>query len=236
MVLPPSITEFGLLCAGRERRRKFNRRGQYLRQISSPRITLFEIGIPVDHPRHRSQFKVTSQMDATSELKPQCGRWPELQPQWRHFVFPPQPFGRNGSRQAKRILPFLLLLIAAASVPHILPPEARSPPAQTRRSIVNLFLNLDAQADFVRDGQFFDLFNSSVGTSLFNKDFPLFQKCFTSANSSSTALPSTVTLSNSKRRHYSPRARLGHPALLFGGSFHPLHAKRVGLAARKFEK
>ena len=147
---------------------------------------------------------------------------------------------------------------------------------------VNLFLNLDAQADFVvttgstaspqpcvnastnlnvgvgADGQFFDLFNSSVGTSLFNKDFPLFQvramsscfvfsfrfsfipptpplkprrqKCFTSANSSSTALPSTVTLSNSKRRHYSPRARLGHPALLFGGSFHPLHAKRVGLS------
>ena len=64
---------------------------------------------------------------------------------------------------------------------------------------MNLFLNLDAQADFVvttgstaspqpcvnastnlnvgvgADGQFFDLFNSSVGTSLFNKDFPLFQ-------------------------------------------------------------
>ena len=210
-----------------------------------------------------------------------------------------------GSRQAPSgSCLCLLLLVAAALCPahitteatistspdvgakfqatgHIVPEVDIGPNALGCAAFVNLFLNLDAQADFVvttgstaspqpcvnastnlnvgvaADGQFFDLFNSSwarrssTRTSRFSRyvlyPHALFvfsflisspspplklrrQKCFTSANSSSTALPSTVTLSNSKRRHYSPRARLGHPALLFGGSFHPLHAKRVGLS------
>jgi hypothetical protein len=140
-----------------------------------------------------------------------------------------------------------------------------------------VFLNLDASADFTvsttsiaspqpcvnassdlnvgvgAQGSFFDLFNASVGTSLFDKEFPLFQvrarsyhilicfpfylsfpsppsprqKCFGPANPSSTAPPATVTLSSLRRRHDSPRAR--HLAL-FGGSLRPLHAKRLDLS------
>ncbi|KAH9975610.1 hypothetical protein BJV77DRAFT_1164270 [Russula vinacea] len=232
-------------------------------QISSPSFILFQTGFPgLSIPEILDigpQFKVTSQMDANfgiKNLNAAVGLNYNLS--GVNFIFPPQG-GSDGTGIAPSTKQVTISTSPDVSATfkasgHLVPEVDIGLSALGGAASVNLFLNLDAQADFVvttgstaspqpcvnastnlnvgvgADGQFFDLFNSSVGTSLFNKDFPLFQKCFTSANSSSTALPSTVTLSNSKRRHYSPRARLGHPALLFGGSFHPLHAKRVGLS------
>ncbi|KAF8472221.1 hypothetical protein DFH94DRAFT_192159 [Russula ochroleuca] len=115
----------------------------------------------------------------------------------------------------------------------------------------SVFLKLDASADFIvstdagasagtspqscvsvstdinvgvgAQGSFFGLFHASESKSLFDKEFPLFQKCFASANSSSTTTPTSLTTANLRRRKDDLRAR--HPAL-FGGSFPPLHAKR----------
>ncbi|KAH9991034.1 hypothetical protein BJV77DRAFT_560799 [Russula vinacea] len=109
----------------------------------------------------------------------------------------------------------------------------------------NVFLKLDASADFTvstnvgasaganpqscvsastdinvgvgAEGSFFGIFHASESKSLFDKEFPIIQKCFASANSSSAT-------TNLRRRHDDLRAR--HPAPL-GGSLTSLHVKRL---------
>jgi hypothetical protein len=146
----------------------------------------------------------------------------------------------------------------------------------------SIFLNLDAQADFGvstasvanpqpcvnastninvgvgAQGSFFDLFDSSVSKSLFNKDFPLFNVRARSFlcphgfsfpflfshlfphplnrarqqcfdSANSSSTASPATVTLSSSKRSYDSLRTRHPGL-FGRSSRPVHAKRVGLS------
>ncbi|KAF8472215.1 hypothetical protein DFH94DRAFT_655780 [Russula ochroleuca] len=260
-LIPPSITEFGLTIAlDGNVDANLSVVANISGQVSSPSITLFQIGIPgLSFPgilEVGPEFKLMSQFDAKFGLN-NINAAVDLNYNLSgvSFVFPPQA-GSNvdgitpGSKQVTiSTSPDVGATFEATG--HLIPQVDIGLSALGGIASTTVFLNLDASADFTvsttsiaspqpcvnassdlnvgvgAQGSFFDLFNASVGTSLFDKEFPLFQKCFGPANPSSTAPPATVTLSSLRRRHDSPRAR--HLAL-FGGSLRPLHAKRLDLS------
>jgi len=109
----------------------------------------------------------------------------------------------------------------------------------------SVFLNLDASVDFAvitsvescvtastalnievgAQSSFFDLFDASVGVSLFNRSFPLLQQCLGAPNPSRNM--STVTLTNGTQSQAGPSPRAER--YIYGGSILPLHPKRSDL-------
>jgi len=177
------------------------------------------------------------------------------------FVFPPQEGSNSEgiTPSAKQVTittdPLADIGSTFEATAHLIPQIDVGLNALNGIASASVFLNLDASADFTAsttsvtnpqpcvtasadinvgvgaEGSFFSLFDESVDKSLFDKKFPLFQKCFKGANSTSKAPPASVTLSNLKRHHDTSRvARHRAVRALFGRSSLLRHAKRLDLS------
>ncbi|KAH9954479.1 hypothetical protein BC827DRAFT_1272621 [Russula dissimulans] len=224
------------------------------RQISSGDITPFQVGIPgLNFPgilELGPEFELVSRIDATFGLTDiEADFELSFDLSGVGLVFPPQVSSQVGTfTPGSNQLTLSAIPGTGASFEatgHLIPQFEIALVVLGGIVSTSVFLNLNASADFAvitsvescvtastvlnvevgAQSSFFDLFDASVGVSLFNRSFPLLQQCLAAPNTSRNM--STVALTNGTQSQAGPSPRAER--YIYGGSILPLHAKRSDL-------